>query len=229
MIRALICDIYGTLLEVSPPQAPISWEALWKTAGCGPPTMSEDEFSSRTEAIIAQEHRVRRLKGLDFPEVDWLDVLQRVIGASSSDFVRDFAGHLARRQRCCTAMPGAARVLQEATRRNIPIGLCSNCQDYTLTELAAAFPDQIFDSDISFLSFCHGFSKPSPRVFAHLTNRLAARGISPQEILMIGDRLDNDIIPARSSGWHAWHLIRSVSPNPESGTWVQLMDTVLGS
>ncbi|MEK7674360.1 MAG: HAD hydrolase-like protein [Verrucomicrobiota bacterium] len=34
-----------------------------------------------------------------------------------------------------------------------------------------------------------------------LTARMTARSIPPSQTLMVGDRLDNDIEPARAHGW----------------------------
>ena len=43
-----------------------------------------------------------------------------------------------------------------------------------------------------------GLSKPDPQIFA---GALAAAGCNPAEAVMVGDRLDNDIGPAKSQGW----------------------------
>lgn len=44
-----------------------------------------------------------------------------------------------------------------------------------------------------------GFSKPDERIFAFA---LEKSGCFPSETVMIGDRLDNDIIPAKHVGMH---------------------------
>jgi len=56
-----------------------------------------------------------------------------------------------------------------------------------------------------------------------LTARLEARGISPTETLMVGDRLDNDIEPARAFGWHTW-LLAATKPTGGQlgGNWRDL-------
>ncbi len=47
-----------------------------------------------------------------------------------------------------------------------------------------------------------GFAKPDPRLFAYAAERAAS---PPASLLMVGDRLDNDIGPARRAGWRtAW-------------------------
>lgn len=44
------------------------------------------------------------------------------------------------------------------------------------------------------------FAKPDPRFFLHILGNLGAR---PEDAIMIGDRLDNDIIPAKMLGMKA--------------------------
>ncbi|MDR3632655.1 MAG: HAD family hydrolase [Isosphaeraceae bacterium] len=50
-----------------------------------------------------------------------------------------------------------------------------------------------------------GWSKPDPRLFLHA---LKAAGAEPAECLMVGDRLDNDLVPAQGLGlataWLRW-------------------------
>ncbi|HEY5742061.1 MAG TPA: HAD hydrolase-like protein, partial [Terrimicrobiaceae bacterium] len=58
----------------------------------------------------------------------------------------------------------------------------------------------------TFWSFVHGFSKPDPYVFQILRARLQNRHIEPSETLLIGDREDNDILPARAAGWNTWQF-----------------------
>ena len=82
----------------------------------------------------------------------------------------------------------------------------------------------LFERDLCFWSFEHGFSKPDPHVFQILTTRLEARDIRPGEILMVGDRLDNDLQPAAAHGWQTWLLGR-----PADGEWADLRRYLSGS
>jgi putative hydrolase of the HAD superfamily len=107
------------------------------------------------------------------------------------------------------------------------LGIASNAQAYTLRELSEALATHalgmdLFESHLCFWSFQHGFSKPDPHVFQILTARLAARGIGSAEILMVGDRFDNDIEPARNHGWPTWHLGRLAD-----GDWAGLRGRLL--
>jgi putative hydrolase of the HAD superfamily len=108
------------------------------------------------------------------------------------------------------------------------LGIASNAQAYTLRELEQALATHalgrdLFESHLCFWSFEHGFSKPDPHVFQILAARLAALGISPREILMVGDRLDNDIEPAKVHGWRTWQLGPA-----RDGDWAGLRRTLRG-
>jgi putative hydrolase of the HAD superfamily len=136
----------------------------------------------------------------------------------------------ARLTRTVRLAPGAAAVLEELRRSELPVGIASNAQAYTHVELADALAPvglglDLFDPGLTFWSFEHGFSKPDPHVFRILTARLAGRGIRPPETLMVGDRQDNDIDPARRAGWDAWH----VDPADPGPCWDRLQAHLLAS
>jgi putative hydrolase of the HAD superfamily len=91
------------------------------------------------------------------------------------------------------------------------LGIASNAQAYTGPELDAGLAEAsltsaVFAPDLVLWSWQLGFSKPDPYFFQVLLARLAARGIAPGEALMVGDRADNDIAPARAAGLMTWHL-----------------------
>ena len=122
---------------------------------------------------------------------------------------------------------GAAECLRELNAKGVLLGIASNSQAYTLRELETALQGaglnlSTFDRDVRFWSFENGFSKPDPHVFRILTARLEARGFSPAETLMVGDRLDNDIEPARAFGWQTWHLVSKTQAG-QAGNWRDLI------
>jgi FMN phosphatase YigB (HAD superfamily) len=122
----------------------------------------------------------------------------------------------------------AAATLAWLRRQGIPLGIASNSQAYTLRELEEALAAhglslEAFSSDLCFWSFRQGFSKPDPHVFHSLTHRLAIRGIPPSGILMVGDRLDNDIQPARAFDWQTWQ-IAATGDGPDRGPGSSLLE-----
>ncbi len=215
-VKAVIFDVYHTLLAVAegPEAAEDRWQELWGEYFGTPPGMLLTEFDEACRAAVAQDHAPRKAAGDRWPEVDWRKVACRAAGGLSGlapGALDDFLFRHAQLQRTIQAMPGARAWLAGLPGRGILTGIASNAQRYTFDELAAArIPRENFDPTLSFWSFEQGFSKPDPAVFSWLTARLAARGILPEETLMIGDRLDNDIAPARAAGWQVWHF---------QGTW----------
>ena len=162
MIRALICDIYGTLLEMGPPppQADTRWANLWAECVGPTPAPSLQTFEAAVRPFIARHHTQERARGLVQPEVDW---------------------------------PALA---------------------------TARLTIDLFTPDLCFFSFEHGIAKPDPHVFHWLNSRLAARGIAPKMAVMVGDRPDNDVAPAKAAGWQTWLL--GPTACPESGDWTAL-------
>src|SRR4029077_3651516 len=121
---------------------------------------------------------------------------------------------------------GCVPVLRDCIERGILLGIASNAQAYTLKELELALSEagldsSIFQSDLTFWSFEHGFSKPDPHVFEILRARLQNRCLRESETLIIGDREDNDILPARATGWRTWHFSEKGSGS-DQGDWRSL-------
>ena len=83
------------------------------------------------------------------------------------------------------------------------VGLIANQTPGTEKRLKAYGIFQYFD--LIFVSAELGLSKPDPRIF-----RLAQEnaGCSPGQAWMIGDRLDNDIKPAKEAGWNTIQILQ---------------------
>jgi len=108
------------------------------------------------------------------------------------------------------AFPEAAEIL-DAVSRHAAIGVIAN-QYRTVREVVRR------DGLDGFFRAVHiseeiGVSKPNPAIF-----ELALReaGCKPQEAVMVGDRIDFDVEPARSLGFHTvrikWGPFRNQSP-----------------
>lgn len=230
-LRAIVFDVYGTLLEVVPISdcgiRNAAWREVWRTMlpGCRVPEFGD--FQAGCALRIEREHAAARSLGIAWPEIQWPDIavaalpeLRRLEPAARDLFLLRVAG-LARSVRMPAA---AAALLQLAGRSGLRLGLASNAQAYTFVELAEALAGHrlsfsIFHPDLCFWSFENGFSKPDPHVFRILSARLRTLGVGPGEVLMVGDRRDNDIEPARAAGWRTWHL----HPDGDGG-WSALLE-----
>lgn len=232
-IRAIIFDVYGTLLEVGPPPADADgqWRRLFQEFFGTEPTVSRMEFTLRTARIVAREHAEAKARGIPRPEVQWPMVVAEAVpefGRLDAEEQMRFQITQMRVGRSLRLAEGAAECLHELAEGERLLGIASNSQAYTLLELGDALAEagldlELFHPGLRFWSFEHGFSKPDPHVFRSLAARLAARGIAPGEILMVGDRLDNDVEPALAHGWQAWQLVlRGRGGTPRAGHWRDL-------
>src|SRR5262245_24122174 len=82
-IRAVILDVYGTLVDVGPPSADADarWENLWHELLQSPPTVERLEFERACARAVTARNDAARARGVRFPEVSWLEVLSEVLPA----------------------------------------------------------------------------------------------------------------------------------------------------
>jgi FMN phosphatase YigB (HAD superfamily) len=230
-VNAIICDVYRTLLDVreTPADAEQRWGILFQDVFGKVPALSLEQLSVRCREIVSEDHQEARKRGILYPEVNWPSVMKRVLpelDALPRADVETFLFHHAQLFRSLRVMPGCAPVLRECIERGILLGIASNAQAYTLRELELALSEagldsSIFQSDLTFWSFEHGFSKPDPHVFEILRARLQNRCLPESEALIIGDREDNDIAPARAAGWRTWHF-SDCQNGLDQGNWTSL-------
>jgi FMN phosphatase YigB (HAD superfamily) len=238
-VRAVIFDIYGTLLEVGPPpaDAPGSWERLWRDSFNTAPPLTLADFSATCDEIIARDHDAARARGIAHPEVFWADIACEalpVLRGLAPDARNDFLFQQSQLWHTVGLHAGAAETLRAVSASGLLLGIASNAQAYTVRELGEALADHglgldLFERALCFWSYEHGFSKPDAHVFRMLTARLRVRGITPEHALMVGDTLDNDIEPARAHGWQTWQLTPSASDQGIlAGDWTQLASRLRG-
>ena len=91
--------------------------------------------------------------------------------------------------------PGIVELLAELQTRRVPLGLVANQPVDAIERMARAGIARYFTHHD--VSGTHGFRKPDVRVFLHASERL---GVSAERCIVVGDRIDNDIAPARMLG-----------------------------
>lgn len=234
-IRAAIFDVYNTLLEVGQPPADAEerWESLCREFLNVPSPCSRAAFAAAASVAIARLHGDARSKGIPWPEIQWPCVVREVLpalGELAPDRFEEFVFRQMQISRTLTLTGSAVECLRYLREQGCLLGIISNSQAYTLRELAGALESagidlRWFESDLQFWSFENGFSKPDPHAFRILTARLERAGVAPGQILMIGDRLDNDIEPARAQGWKAWHLLGEKGAGT-AGCWKDLREWI---
>jgi len=239
--RAIIFDVYRTIIHIGlpPEDAQSRWEMLCRDylrkepADC----LTLTELTKACDQVIGHDHEKAKSLGIGYPEVYWPEVMGEVLPelAGLSWERRDvFLLQHILLLRSVQWMPGAAALLKRLKGMDVDLGIASNAQPYTLLELRSLLnpvdlSEDLFDADLTFWSWENGFSKPSPHVFRILTARLKDKGIRAEEALMVGDRVDNDVLPARAQGWQTWHLcdVPSSTEMP-GGDWAALGEWLLG-
>lgn len=109
----------------------------------------------------------------------------------------------------CIPIPGAIEALHRLA--GLRLAIVANQPQQTMEVLeglgiADLFEEIILDSSVN-------FSKPDPAIFIHTARRLRAQ---PESLIMVGDRLDNDILPARQLGMAtAWIRKTPIDENLE--------------
>ena len=97
--------------------------------------------------------------------------------------------------------PGLQECLARLTRMGLKLGIVSNTfvnraslqRQLQLVGLLEFFPVQLY-------SYEYHVRKPSTELFQIAADKIAER---PQNILFVGDRIDNDVVPALATGMRA--------------------------
>jgi FMN phosphatase YigB (HAD superfamily) len=104
--------------------------------------------------------------------------------------------------------PGAAAALRHLAESGIGQGLLADGQCFTTVQLQrglvfqepAAELDAWVDPSLHTLSYSLRGRKPSDRLFRQALSGLAPRRITPDQVLHVGSRMTQDLIPARRMG-----------------------------
>ena len=225
-IRAVLFDIYGTLLVSASGEVGTAGSAndraLEETlAATGIRAIGPvgDAVEMLFDAIRAR-HAELRAQGVDYPEVDICAMWQRVLHAlcrtechsvplepadlEAVDLER-LAVEYEARANPCWPMPHLEGCLNRLAGAGLPLGIVSNAQFYTRLLFPALLGEPIerwFDVGLLFFSYEQGHAKPGTVLYERAAAALRDRGIEPREVLYVGNDMLNDVLPARTVGFH---------------------------
>jgi putative hydrolase of the HAD superfamily len=198
-VRAVFFDAVGTLIHPHPQAADAYFEVGRRFGSRLDRAVVRRRF---TAAFRAQEtaDSARESRTSEERELErW-----RLIVAAVLDDVSDPEGcfralhaHFAE-PAAWSCETGAAEVVAALRAAGYRVGLASNF-DHRLHGLARVLPG-LAGVEPVVISSEVGWKKPSPRFFAHLAERT---GLAPEQVLLVGDDVDNDIGGARGAGMHA--------------------------
>jgi HAD superfamily hydrolase (TIGR01549 family) len=119
--------------------------------------------------------------------------------------------------------PGIDRVINRLSASGLKLGLAANQPVRIVADLDRHGIGRFFSHRE--VSGHHGYQKPDTRLFLRACEDL---GVEPAECIMVGDRVDNDIVPARllgmttvlfRTGRHIAQQPRSWDEAPEAQVW----------
>ena len=216
--RAVLFDVYGTLVMSAAGGEPNLPGGADGQGGEGALGLLEEELSragfrggarrfARDVAGAIAADREERLAGTPHPEVDIEALVSRLLWEAAPATARRAALLLEAWRNPCAPMPGALELLARLRASGLRLGLVSNAQFYTpllLEALSGRSPEELgFEAGLQAYSFEGGIAKPAEEPFLRAAGPLLAGGLSPGEILVVGNSSANDIAPARRLGFMA--------------------------
>jgi putative hydrolase of the HAD superfamily len=115
--------------------------------------------------------------------------------------------------------PGIAKVLEALKQRQQKLGLVANQPAAVIERLARFGIGHYFDCQG--VSGIYGYRKPDVRLFVRVCEDL---GVDPSECLMVGDRIDNDIVPAKLLGMRTVLLRTGRHAGQQPRSWDEVPD-----
>lgn len=197
-IKAVVFDVYATLLiapagGVKPDLEadPFIRQVIRKFGYTAPDSPSSELYRLVCESHLSSEN--------EFPEVDLRLLWREILSLPEECEVESLVVEIERAWHPSKLMSGAAEVVKSLSCAGIPLGLLSNAQCNTVDCLGDLAP--LFSSDLCILSYQYGIAKPDIRLFEMMVERLAAKGVLPEETLYIGNDPIQDIAPAAAVGF----------------------------
>lgn len=221
--RGVLFDVDFTLFQPGPALGPEGYARAGARHGLVlDPTRYEE---ARLAALADLEHHPE----LEHDEEIWIvftrDIVTGMGGAPGSgaracaiEIVREWARH-----ENFFAYDDALPALVALRAHGLRLGLISNGQ----RDLEAFARHHALDVDAAIGSWHHGFVKPHPSIFEAA---LAALGLPPSEVTMVGDSQTDDIEGARAHGLRAILLDRDGlrAPGPDVIPSLDALPAALG-
>ena len=224
-IKAVVFDIYGTLLISSSgdiEQATLNSKHIEEAllAGgfkCTGPQVFDFLLQQLPAKIKAQQNELKE-KGFPHPDIDIFRVWREMMDEAEKAHLIELLGNESLADTIFVfeilsnrvfPMPGMKEILNELTKKNIPLGIVSNAQFYTPILmnyfLEGTFTNQQeingFDKDLSVFSYKEFRAKPDVLLFQKITNNLKNKyGINPNEAVFVGNDLLKDTFTAKNAG-----------------------------
>ncbi len=219
MLQGIIFDYGGTIDSRGEHWSEVIWRG-WQAVG-----ISVDKTVFRDCYVYAE--RALAAERIILPGDDFLQLMRKKVGVELSHLIRIRpgsvdAGHIPVLAEdiaaCCDASAreciSEARPVLEALSARFPMVLVSNFYGNVDSVLRAYDLRRYFRGVIE--SAVVGVRKPDPRIFML---GVVALGLQPEQVLVVGDSLRKDILPAQSIGCKvAWLKGKGWTPEEDAAT-----------
>lgn len=222
-IRAVLFDIYGTLLISEQPRGGAemtridgeTFRTALAAAGWDGARVADDfDAGAQLDRRIQSASSTKRKAGIEHPDVEvrgiWRDLIAEALGTSAKKLdeaaVEQFAVELECRLNRIWGMPGLSETLETLRAAGLKLGLVADAQFYTPLSLEAMLGKPLeaagFDPICCVYSYLVESTKPSARLYEEtmiaLENEYA---ILSDEVLYVGSDMCDDILPAGGQGF----------------------------
>jgi putative hydrolase of the HAD superfamily len=200
VIRAVLFDVDFTLARPGPELGPEGYVSAGERYGL---TLDASRYEAARDAAFVD---LQRHPELDHDEEIWVRFTERIVlgmgGTAPASYAcaTEITARWARHENF-ELYEDTIPVLEGLRSRGIKIGLVSN----SARDVREFARHHALDIDAGISSFHHGKTKPHASIFRAVLDLLA---VPPQEALMVGDSIDDDIEGARALGMEALFLDR---------------------
>ena len=222
--QGLLLDYGGTLVEEVAYDSRAGNEVLLARAAHIPPHVTLDHVLERAAKITKEVAARRDGFGVETPWPALTRLIHDYLGIRFDTPMEELEMAFWKASTVTAPMPGAREALEEFHRRGVPIAVVSNCASgpevirYELEKYGLA-------EHLAFVmvSAEYAVRKPNPLLFDTAAARL---GVKPENIWLIGDRLDTDVAGARAAGmtpiWFNPTGIPSSDPVTTVASWSEV-------
>lgn len=216
MIRNVIFDLYGTLVDIRTDEFSLDfWRKAVQVFAMGGASFSPGELRTSYTKYVKRALRRERLKHPTYKhvDIDLLHVFRRLYDDKGINADVKLLLDTARRFRKDSTLfirlyDGALELLEGLREAGKKIYLLSNAQEsFTVPEMEDLDILRYFDGMM--ISSTERVSKPQKQFFEKLLDRYS---LDPQECLMVGNDKNADMLGAKGVGIDGLYIHQEISP-----------------
>lgn len=213
MIRAVVFDAFGTLVQITNKLRPYGQMTSYLASHCDRPARGPED------ALQIMTHDVGLVGALNLFQPVHAPLYKMML------WERDLHQELA----SIRLFDEVREVMQELEVRELFTGICSNLAAPYAVPIKLLLPN-------AFQSYSWSFevraAKPNPIMYQHVIEQLqfasSRNPIKPEEILFVGDTLEADVIGPRKAGMHSVLIDRSETKNDAIHSLLQIFPIIDG-